>query len=154
VVIEQLLREHPPGWFRDYDDLLVSSLTAAVNAGEKLQGSNVAAWDYGQWIQLRLVHPVGGQLPAIGRYFNIGPVPMSGSPSSIKQTTQRLGPSLRMVIDLANLDQSQANLVTGESGNVLSRHYSDQWGAYYGGTSFPMQFDKVEAKETLLVNPQ
>ena len=154
VVIERLLRERPAGWFKDYDDLLVNSLAAAVSAGEKLQGSNVAAWDYGQSIALRLAHPVAGQLPLIGRYFNIGPVPMSGSPSSIKQTAQRLGPSLRMVIDLANLDQSQANITTGESGQILSRHYKDQWGAYYGGTSFPMQFDKVDAKDTLIVNPQ
>ena len=153
VVVEKLLRERPAGWFKDYDDMLVNSLASAVSAGEKLQGSNVADWDYGQTINLRLAHPVGGELPLIGRYFNIGPVPMSGAPSSIKQTTQRLGPSLRMVIDLSNLDQSQANLVTGESGHVLSRHYKDQWGAYYGGTSFPMQFDKVEAKDTLVVNP-
>jgi penicillin amidase len=159
VVVEKLLRERPAGWFKDtgglngYDELLVNSLAAAVSAGEKMQGSNVAEWDYGQTIELHLVHPVGGQLPVIGRYFNIGPVPMSGSPSSIKQTTQRLGPSLRMVIDLANLDRSQANIVTGESGHVFSRHYKDQWGAYYGGTSFPMQFDQVEAKDTLIVNP-
>ncbi|MCU1336481.1 MAG: Penicillin amidase [Bryobacterales bacterium] len=153
VVIERLLRERPPGWFRDYDELLVTSLAAAVSAGEKMQGSKVAAWDYGQWIELRLAHPIGGALPVIGRYFNIGPVPMSGSSTSIKQTTQRLGPSLRMVIDLSNLDQSQANITTGESGHVLSRHYKDQWSAYYGGTSFPMQFDKVDAKDTLVVNP-
>ena len=31
----------------------------------------------------------------------------------------------------------RANLATGESGHVLSKHYKDQWGAYYGGTSFP-----------------
>jgi penicillin amidase len=154
VVIEKLLRERPAGWFKDYDDLLVNSLAAAVSAGEKIQGSNVAEWDYGQTIELRLVHPVGGQLPLVGRYFNIGPVPMSGSSTSIKQTAQRLGPSLRMAIDLANLDQSQANIVTGESGHFLSRHYKDQWGAYYGGTSFPMQFDKVDARDTLVVNPQ
>jgi penicillin amidase len=78
---------------------------------------------------------------------------MSGSSTSIKQTTRGLGPSLRMVIDLSNLDQSQANIATGESGHVFSKHYKDQWGAYYGGTSFPMQFDKLEAKETLVVNP-
>jgi penicillin amidase len=154
VVIERLLRERPPNWFASYDELLVNSLAAAVAAGEKIQGSSVARWDYGQWMRLELDHPVGAQLPLIGRYFNIGPVPMSGSPSSIKQTTQRLGPSLRMVVDLGNLDQSQANLVTGESGHVLSRHYKDQWGAYYGGTSFPMQFDKVDAKDTLVVHPQ
>jgi len=153
VVIERLLRERPANWFPSYDDLLVNSLAAAVDAGAKFQGSSVARWDYGQFIRLELNHPVGGQLFFVGRYFNIGSVPMSGSPSSIKQTTQRLGPSMRMVVDLANLDQSQANLVTGESGHVLSKHYKDQWGAYYGGTSFPMQFDKVDAKETLIVNP-
>src|SRR5581483_1311658 len=154
VVIERLLRDRPPGWFRDYDELLVNSLASAVEAGQKMQGSNISAWDYGQWIELRLTHPVAGQLPLIGRYFNIGPVPMSGASTSIKQTTQRLGPSLQMVIDLANLDGSQANIVTGESGHVLSKYYKYQWGAYYGGASFPMQFDKVEAKEILAVNPQ
>ena len=154
VVIEKLLRERPAGWFKDYDELLVTSLATGISAGEKIAGSNVAEWDYGAWIELHLVHPVGGELPLIGRYFNIGPVPMSGSPSSIKQTTQRLGPSMRMVIDLGNLDQSLANVVTGESGHVMSSHYKDQWGAYYGGTSFPMQFDKIEAKDTLVVNPQ
>jgi penicillin G amidase len=153
VVIERLLRERPANWFPSYDELLVNSLAAAVAAGEKMQGSSVARWDYGQWIRLELNHPVGGQLFYVSRYFNIGPVPMSGSPSSVKQTTQRLGPSLRMVVDLSNLDQSQANLVTGESGHVLSKHYRDQWSSYYGGTSFPMQFDKVDAKETLIVNP-
>jgi penicillin amidase len=165
VVIERLLREHPADWFNNYDELLVNSLAAAVSAGEKIGGSSVAEWDYGRWIELRLTHPVIGrssmmaflrELPLLGGYFNvgnIGPVPMSGSPGSIKQTTQRLGPSMRMVIDLANLDQSQANLVTGESGHVVSKHYKDQWSAYYGGTSFPMQFDKVDAKDTLVVNP-
>ena len=156
VVIEKLLRERPAGWFKDYDELLVNSLAAGIGAGEKIAGSNVAEWDYGRWIELRLDHPVIGQLPVIGGYFhigNIGPVPMSGSPSSIKQTTQHLGPSMRMVVDLGNLDQSLANIVTGESGHVMSRHYKDQWGAYYGGTSFPMQFDKIEAKDTLVVNP-
>jgi len=34
VVIERLLRERPSGWFKDYDDLLVNSLAAAVSAGE------------------------------------------------------------------------------------------------------------------------
>lgn len=153
VAVEKLLRERPADWFKDYDELLVNSLASAVDAGAKKQGSSVDRWDYGQWIAVRLNHPVGGELPLVARFFNIGTIPMSGSPSSIKQTTQRLGPSLRMVVDLANLDQSQANLVTGESGNVLSRHYIDQWGAYYGGTSFPMQFDNVDAKDTLVVNP-
>jgi len=36
----------------------------------------------------------------------------------------------------------------------LSTHYKDQWDAYYGATSFPMQFGKVDAKDTLVVKPR
>ena len=42
----------------------------------------------------------------------------------------------------------------GESGHVLSRHYKDQWNAYYNGTSFPMQFRRVEQKSRLLFEPR
>jgi penicillin amidase len=97
--------------------------------------------------------PVFGRVPLIGKYFNIGPVPMSGSSTTIKQTTRRLGPSLRMVVDFSDFDQSLANITTGESGHELSRHYMDQWDAYYAGTSFPMEFDKVAAAQVLTISP-
>jgi penicillin amidase len=152
-VAEKLLRERPGDWFSDYNAMLLKCLSDAVDEGAKIQGSKVSRWDYGQYNALKLAHPVGGQLPLIGRYFNIGPVSMSGSSTTIKQTTRRLGPSMRMIVDLADLDRSMQNIVVGESGHWLSAHYKDQWGAYYGGTSFPMQFNKVEAKETLVVRP-
>jgi acyl-homoserine lactone acylase PvdQ len=59
-----------------------------------------------------------------------------------------------MVVDLGNLDRSVQNLPAGESGFVASGHYKDQWPAYYIGESFPMQFEHVDAKETLRVKPQ
>jgi penicillin amidase len=96
---------------------------------------------------------VGSQLPLIGTYFNIGPVEMSGSSTTIKQTSSALGPSMRFVADLGNWDGSLNNIDIGQSGQILSRHYKDQWDAYYVGRSFPMQFDRVEAKDTLIVNP-
>ena len=101
----------------------------------------------------RIKHPVGSQLPLVGTYFNIGPVEMSGSSTTIKQTSRLLGPSMRFVADLANWDGSLNNIDIGQSGQILSRHYKDQWDAYYVGRSFPMQFDKVDAKDTLVVDP-
>jgi len=153
AMIEKLLRERPAGWFADYNQLLFKCLDQAIAAGRKIQSSNVSAWDYGQLIELKIVQPVDSQLPLIGNYFNIGPVPMSGSPTSIKQTTRRLGPSMRMIVDLSDLDRSLQNITIGESGQPLSRHYKDQWSAYYGATSFPMQFTHVNAKQVLTVNP-
>ena len=152
-VIERLLRERPQGWFADYDAQLIRSLTAAVAAGEKLHGSKVSRWDYGQFNQLTLRQPVLDQLPLIGKYLDAGPSPMSGSSTTIKQTTQRLGPSMRMVVDLADLDHSLANITVGESGNPLSGHYKDQWNAYWSGKSLPMEFHNVEAKKVLTIAP-
>jgi penicillin amidase len=60
---------------------------------------------------------------------------------------------MRMIVDLSDLDRSLQNITIGESGQPLSRHYKDQWSAYYGATSFPMQFTHVNAKQVLTVNP-
>jgi penicillin amidase len=154
AVLERLLRERPPGWFSDYDQLLMKCFSEAIDEGEKIQGSKVPRWDYGAYNELRLVHPVGGRLPLIGKYFNIGPSPMSGSPTTVKQTTRRLGPSMRMIVDLSDLDHSFQNVTIGESGQWLSPHYKDQWNAYYSGRSFRMEFQKVEAKQILVVKPR
>ncbi|HEY4362781.1 MAG TPA: penicillin acylase family protein [Bryobacteraceae bacterium] len=156
-VVERLLRERPADWFADYDALLIKSLTGAVAEGEKTQGSKVSRWDYGQFNLLSVQHPILSQVPGVGaylgKYFGIGPVAMSGSSTTIKQTTRRLGPSLRMVVDFSDFDKSLANLTTGESGHELSRHYMDQWDAYYVGKSFPMEYDKVDAPNVLTVSP-
>jgi penicillin G amidase len=153
-VVERLLQERPADWFPDYDALLLRCLTGALEAGQKVQGSSVSRWDYGQYMSLEIVNPVEGRLPVIGRFFDIGPVSMSGAGNTVKQYTRRLGPSLRMIVDLGDLDHSFANLVTGESAQVLSPHYKDQWDAYYSGRSFPMQYGKLDANDVLVVKPQ
>ena len=152
-VIERLLRERPKDWFPDYDALLLRCLTGALSDGQKIQGSNVPRWDYGQYQPLQIESPVAGRLPMIGKYFNIGPVSMNGAPITVKQYSGRLGPSLRMIVDLGDLEHSFANLATGESGQPLSSHYKDQWDAHYAGRSFPMQFGKVDGRQVLVVKP-
>jgi penicillin G amidase len=152
--IETLLRERPPDWFPDYNALLLRCLTGALEAGRKVQGSKASRWDYGQYRALRIVSPIAGRLPLIGRYFDIGPVSMSGAPTTVMQYSGNLGPSLRMIVDLGDLEHSFANLATGESGQRLSSHYEDQWDAYYAGRSFPMRYGKVDAKYVLVVKPQ
>ena len=154
AVLEKLLRERPAGWFPDYNGTIMKCFADAVEEGAKIQGSKVSRWDYGQYNALKISHPVGGQLPVIGSYFDIGPVSMSGSSTTIKQTTRRMGPSMRMIVDLADLDHSLQNITIGESGHRLSSHYKDQWSAYYGATSFPMQFEKVDVKQILAVKPR
>jgi penicillin amidase len=143
-VIERLLRERPASWFTDYDQLLLRALVDALEEGKRIQGRNAAKWDYGEYLQLDLPHPVGKQIPWVGSYLGIGPVPMSGSSTTVKQTSRKLGPSMRMAVDLGNLENSYQNITIGESGQFLSSHYKDQWDAYYAGRSFPMRFGKYD----------
>ncbi|MCC7153725.1 MAG: penicillin acylase family protein [Bryobacterales bacterium] len=166
VVIERLLTTRPKDWFADYDRLIVESLSDAVNEGIRLQGHNISKWDYGRYNEVTIAHPVARSLsgvigvlrwiPFLGRYldFNVGPVPMSGSSTTVKQTTRRLGPSMRFDADLSNWDNTLQNITTGESGHIVSRHYKDQWQAYYTGRSFTMPFGKVEAEDTLTLAPE
>jgi penicillin G amidase len=140
-------------FFGDTNQALLDALEAAIEEGRRAYGSNLARWDFGRYNLLTIKHPVGSRLPLIGTYFNIGPVEMSGSSTTIKQTSLELGPSTRFIADLANWDGSLNSLDIGQSGQILSRHYKDQWDAYYVGRSFPMQFDNVEAKDTLVVMP-
>ncbi len=152
--LARLLRQRPTGWFRDYDEMLVNCLTDAVTEGTRLQGKQIAKWNYGRFLQLTITHPVGHQLPLVSSYFDVGPVPVSGSSTSVKQTTTRLGPSERFTADLSDWEKSLLNLPIGESGHVLSRHYKDEWQAYYNGTSFPLPFNKPEVKSTLVFKPE
>ncbi len=155
LIIETLLRSRPAGWVQnnDWDAWVLQKLTAALQDGRRRQGTPIASWHWGRILQWKLAHPVGKQLPFVDRFFDIGPVAMSGSGTTVKQTTATLGPSERMVVDFGDLDSSVQNLVAGESGAVASPHYKDQWPAYYVGKSFPMEFDHVDAKEVLHVKP-
>ena len=154
AVIQKIVENGGQGWFKDMDETLVRCLSEAYEDGRKFQGGNVKHWEYGAYNELTIKHPVGGEIPVVGRYFNIGPVPMSGSSTTVKQTTRRLGPSMRFIADLSGWDGSLNNLTIGESGQILSGHYKDQWEAYYVGKSFPMQFGRVDGKASLTVDPK
>lgn len=155
-VTQTLLQNRPPGWVpgNDWDGWLLKHLDAALADGRQKQGSPIAKWKWGQVLQWNFEHPVGKQLPLVSGFFDIGPVPMSGSGTTVKQTTRTLGPSERLVVDFGNLNRSTLEIPVGESGMVASKHYKDQWPAYYVGKSFPMEWDQTKGADTLNVRPQ
>ena len=56
---------------------------------------------------------------------------------------------MRFVADLADWDNSLMNITTGQSGQALSSHRTDQWQPHWIGESLRMQFDRVETGGTL-----
>jgi penicillin G amidase len=156
AVIEKLLRTRPPGWFADWDETLLRSVSDGLAEGRLTQGRDPSRWVYGKYTRLLLANPVGRHLPLVAGFFDIGPAPMSGAPTTVKQlseSSQPLGPSMRLDADLSDWDSSLLEGTTGQSGEVLSSHYKDQWGHYYYAQSFPMQFQKVKATEELRLVP-
>ena len=73
-------------------------------------------------------------IPILTGLVNIGPVETSGSNFAINSTDWGFGddftigsyPSMRMVVDLSNLDNSRTLLPSGQSGHVMSKYYDDQ----------------------------
>jgi penicillin G amidase len=153
AVVEKLLRERPAGWFEDYDEMLLRALVDAVEEGRRMQGRDIRRWEYGAFLRIGVAHPITHQVPVVGKYFDIAPVPMSGWNTTVKQTTRTLAPSMRMDADLGDWDRSLLNGMTGQSGQILSSHYQDQWEDYYNLRSYPMQFRKVEARSAMTFQP-
>jgi len=154
AVVQELLRARPRDLFEDWDEIIVRSFREAVDEGRRMQGDNVRRWSWGVYNRLHIPHPVLSRLPFVGRYYTIGPVAQSGSAFTVKQTTRVVGPSMRMALDLADWNRSQLTLLTGVSGQPLSRHLTDQWEDFYRGRGRTFPFDKAEAEDVLEFTPR
>ena len=152
AVVERLVRERPKEWFGDWDAVIAAAVRDAIEEGRTTQGRNPEVWKSGAYISLELKHPIVSQIPWIGKWFTIGPELMSGSTTSVKQTSRRLGPSMRFVADLSDWDKSLNNVTLGQSGHVLSSHFKDQWKRYWVGGSFPMRWKNPQG-DVLNVRP-
>jgi penicillin amidase len=154
AVIWKLLHERSKEWFSDWDAELVNALGPALEEGRRLQGRNVAKWDYGAFMAIELKHPVVSRVPWIGGWFNVGPEYMSGASTTVKQVSRRLGPSMRFIADSGDWTRSLANITLGESGHVLSRHFKDQWKSYWVGKSYPMLWGPTVKGDVLRITPE
>lgn len=153
AVIENLLRNRPADWFPDWNAVIRQAFADALEEGQRMQGTDVTKWRWGKHLELNLGHPVLSRIPWAGKYFRIAATPMSGSSTTVKQTTNRIGPSMRFIADLSDWDQSLNNLTIGQSDHIFSGHFKDQWPAYLAGISFPMQYNQVKAEKTLRIEP-
>ncbi len=122
------------------DDDVVRALDEATTELSGLQGSDPKAWRWGALHTLLVQNQSFGQsgISLIERIFNRGPVETSGGESIVDATgwTPKNGyvvdwvPSMRMVLDLSDLDASTWVHLTGASGHAYDPHYADQLDAW------------------------
>lgn len=145
IFLENVLNNQWARWLptgdADFNQTLIESLEDGVREIPRLVGSpDHAAWRWGAAIPLTFTHRLTLGLHFLAPLLNTGPVPQAGTRTTVKQTTSFIGPSMRMVVDFSGLDQSVLNITLGESGQVFSPYYRDQFDAWYHGQSFPMLF--------------
>lgn len=161
-----LSREDSPFWSdarngqqRDKPAVLARSLVAAVEAGERLMGSDHKAWQWGT-----LHHYVWRN--AQGQTVR-GPIAAGGDHTTLNMAAYRLGdsnfdttliPAMRMIVDFGQTEPMMAQNSSGQSSNPASPHYADGIDPWLKGqyVSFPMQpqhFDKVYGNTRLTLTP-
>ncbi len=152
VWMENILLHRPKRWLPDqypnYDELLTSAVEAAVNHPQAPK--DLASWRWGGFNAVDIQHPILGKIPVIKHWSGPGVQEQSGSGYTVKAVTPYHGPSERFTANMAELDESTLNTVTGQGGNFLSPYYMDQWKAWYEGTTFTLPFSAkaVEATKT------
>ena len=168
TVLEQLLADPKNEW---WDDRTTPGLTegsgeilkrALVDARLDLArelGKVPAQWRWGRLHQLDLRHPVMGDdsLPEVVRsIFNREGIELGGGNSIVNANSWNAaepgydviaGPSMRMVVDLGNLDGSLWVNSTGQSGHTYDDHYADQIDAWAANESFPWPFGEAAVRE-------
>ena len=142
VWLDNIVQHQPQRWlpnsYPTYDELFASAVERAVSGQGAPQDLN--SWKWGKFNDVEIQNPVLGHIPFLSRWTGPGRKEQSGSAYTVKAVTGTYGPSERITDDLADLDQSTLNLVTGEAGNFLSPYYMDEWQAWYANFTYPWVF--------------
>lgn len=175
TVVDALLDDPDSSWWTNdrigvagRDEMLAHAATAAYERLVELQGDDPDAWNWGALHAITLTSGTFGSsgIAPIEALFNRGPFPVGGGSSVVDATGWYVGsgsfatttvPSMRMTIDLSDLDASRWNHLTGTSGHAFHPNYDDQFAAWQEQRQTPWLFslDRVldAATDTLTLTP-
>ncbi|QFY14915.1 penicillin acylase family protein [Nonomuraea phyllanthi] len=131
------------------DDILRQALASAYQELTDLLGPEVKSWRWGDLHRLELVNGSLGTsgIAPIEALFNRGPLAVPGSKDAVNATGWNVQrgyettavPSMRMIVDLSDLDKSLWINLTGASGHAFHDNYWDQAEAWARGELLPMR---------------
>jgi penicillin amidase len=139
------------------NDVLLTSLRSGYEDMEKLQGPDPKQWRWGKLLYNLSEHPFAAIVDETMRAkINVGPIEKNGSeyvPNNAQYRNtdfrQMNGPSVRVVVDVGNWDNSRAVNHPGQSGDPESPHYRDLAPMWRNGEYFPLLYTrKAVEKET------
>ncbi|PZH07050.1 penicillin acylase family protein [Streptomyces sp. NTH33] len=130
-------------------------------------GKDIDTWSWGRLHRLFLKNQtLGTDGPGILQYvLNRGPWKLSGGEAAVNAAGWNAAggygvvwvPSMRMVVNLADLDKSKWINLTGASGHAYSAHYTDQTDKWTKGELLPWAFSANavdrNTSDTLVLKP-
>lgn len=133
------------------DDILTSSLTAAVSDLRSAYGDNIQDWTWGKIHTIQPRHTFGSQ-PVISGIFNLEALPFGGDGTTVSVGGfDLLNPygmtshqSYRMILDTSDWSKSESIFAGGESGQPYSKHWGDNFQAWQQGQFHPMLYTKQD----------
>ena len=140
------------------DEILRQAQVEARLELTKRLGKDPDDWRWGALHTLELTHQVlgGDTVPSYVRaVFNRGGHEMSGGSSIVNANgwdasvgyDTSWAPSMRMVVDLGNLDRSTWINQTGASGHAFNGHYDDQTDDWVQGRQHPWPFSEKAVRD-------
>ena len=136
------------------NDIVQKAWRASLQHLEKLQGSALASWTWGNNHTLEHVHPLG-RIKPLNKLFNVGPMAAPGGrevPNNLAYAIgpapwrSHYGPSTRRLIDFADAGKALGINPAGQSGVLFDPHYADQAHDYIAGRYQPMHLNAADVK--------
>ncbi|MEX2115724.1 MAG: penicillin acylase family protein [Bacteroidota bacterium] len=168
VALTALLQKDSSVWFDDTrtehgetkDEIIRMSLEEGIRVLKQWLGGELKEWRWGEVHQVEFGH-VFGENSLLRPLFNVGPFPVGGSHSTVwkgdfrirKPFKNFLGPSMRLVIDLADLNNTRTVIPPGQSGHIYHRDYDNQIVLWRNGAykRQPMDRDVLERMDHVLL---
>jgi penicillin amidase len=149
------------------DDILQAAMREARDDMTRRMSKHPDEWQWGRLHTLELQDPSFGRsgIDPIEAIFNRGPYRLGGGTGVVQATGWHAAtgyevswvPSMRMVLDFADLNASQWIDLTGVSGHPYHAHYGDQTERWAVGEMLPMRFAaasvEAAAEHTLTLQP-
>ncbi|MEM7173236.1 MAG: penicillin acylase family protein [Pseudomonadota bacterium] len=146
------------------EELIVLALENAFDALTGGFSRDELSWRWGDAHIAHFPHPVWSRLPFIDDLINYG-LEAPGGNDTLNRGSARFrgeaenrfedvhGPGMRVVFDLANLNNSRFNLAGGQSGNPLSPHYGDLVVPWRDGLYFKLDGAATPKHQLTLLPP-
>ncbi len=119
---------------RSCDRLLTETLNDTLEQLHADHSGDIETWRWGDVHRATFRHPVLTHIPGV-RWLSDFSIPSDGGDGTVSSGelfrrdeapyAHVDGSGLRAIYDFSDLDKSQFIIATGQSGNVLSRHYND-----------------------------